>query len=392
MSENESPGRASGHALSSVDGPRVRAPLRIAVLPALLLLATGCGHNDDRTAGGSPPTTSEAAAPVTVSRPQHAGGNLLNAAELELVSQQAVAIEPGSLERVNLSFDDAEAASVIVLTNKPKAVVASIEGERLQTGDLFGVPTFFINLHEPADSVLLLENNGETRAAASIEIRVLSDRKIELAVEPSAVSPGEPVKLTATVTEPTPEDVVHIRIVRDDRLVAELEPKPIATGEWQTTFRAKEAGSYILTARVDGGPPRFMSGVQAFSVADPGTRVGTFRDRLVDEDGDGRADYLSVKVDFVVSKPGYYTMMAVLGDEAGEPLRTGAGSEDRWLKPGRHSFDLRWHASSIRSVGLPGPWRIVNLQLIRVKPDYHTEADIRDLGATKAYPLSAFER
>jgi hypothetical protein len=372
------------------DEKGVRPPLLLLAPLVVLALAAGCADGGEETSGAkSEQTTPE---PVAVSAPVHAGGNLVNAAELELASQEPVSVEPGSVENVELEFQGARAASVIVLTDKPKTLNASIGGERLRTGDLFGVPVFYINLVSPEDSVLRLENTGETRAAVSVETRVLSDRKLELDVAPAAVPPGKPVTLTATVTEPTADDVVHIRIVRDNRLVADLKPERISDRTWRTTFSAEKSGSYMITARVDGGPPRFMSGVQAFSVADPGTAIRRSRERLVDEDGDGLADFLSVKVDFVVSKPGYYTMLAVLGNKAGEPLRTGAGSDNGWLKPGPHTFDLRWSASSIRSVGLAGPWRVVNLELIRVKPNYHLEADVRDLRWTRAYPLSAFER
>jgi hypothetical protein len=370
----------------------VTPPRIVASLLVVLALAAGCGRGEEKAEPAPAKSVPENSATFPAAQPQHAGGNLVNAAEMELVSQQAVAIEPGSVKEVELSFDGAQGGSVIVITNKPKAVSASIAGERLRTGDLFGLPTLYMNLYEPEDSILLLENNGESRAAASVEIRVMSSRKIELDVQPTAVAPGQPVTLTAIVTEPTPEDVVHISIVSDDRLVAELEPKRIASGRWRTTFAAEKAGAYMMSARVDGGPPRFMSGVQAFEVADRGTRVGGFRDRLVDEDGDGLAEFLAITVDFVVSKPGHYMMTAGLGDKAREPLRTGGAEENRWLKPGRHSFELRWHASSIRTEGVPGPWHVVHLQLIRLKPDYRTEADVRDLGATKAYPLSAFER
>lgn len=357
-----------------------------------LLVFAGCSVQEEETSAPRRGTSTEEATPVAVTPPRHAGGNLVNAAEMELAWQQPVAIAPGSVERVELAFEDTEAASVIVLTNKPKTVSASIAGERLRTGDLFGVPTFYINLERPVDSVLLLENNGPTRAAASVEIRLMSSRKLELDVQPKAVALGRPVTLTATVTQPTPEDVVHIMLVRDDRLVAELEPERVSNGKWRTTFRARKAGAHMITARVDGGPPRYMSGVQAFEVADRGSGVSGFRDRLVDEDGDGLAEFLAVTVDFAVSKPGQYMMMAVLGDARGRPLRTGGGAEYRWLKPGRHSFELRWSATSIRLVRRPGPWHVVNLQLVRLKPDYGTQADIGDLGSTKAYPLSAFER
>jgi hypothetical protein len=319
-------------------------------------------------------------------------GGLLDAAGLELASQRAISLQPGERRALPVAFDGEPLVSLIVLTDQPAALSASLFDLPLEKGDLLGVPAFFITLQNPHDGELMLENTGRERAAVAVETRVQTARTISVEIDPSVVAPDGRVALLATVTEPEADDVVRLRVVRDGSVIAQLRPEQVSEGTWHATFSASKPGFYAVAARVDGASTRFSQGTVGFEVADQGSRILGFSDRLVDADHNGRAEALAVRVDLVVAKAGYYLLTVGLGDENGTPLAAGAGSGgDGRLSKGRHTVELRWGAEALRLVGIPGPWHLVNAELVRVRPDYRTQAAIPDLGTTHAYPLSKFE-
>jgi hypothetical protein len=364
----------------SADKGAVRWPALLLVLAAVL---AGCeGAASDPKEASPPPRD----------RVQPLGGNLLNAASLEPIGDRGASVPAGASKELSLAFGSVEAGSVILITNRPENLKAAIGGVPLRKGDLFGVPASFLTLANPGTVTLTLTNEGSKPAAARIQLFGASDRKIELDVEPGVVQPGEPVSFTAKVTEATPEDVVHVRILRDREIVAELEAERVAEDTWRTTYAVEQGGFYAVTARVDGGPPREISGIRGFEVAHRGTRITGFDERTRDTDRDGLIDWLLIRLHVTVTEPGVYTAIAVLGDTDGEPLGAGGGGGPyAKLRPGKHVMTLRWHGSSIVAAGADGPYRIMHVQLTRVKPAFRNETDIRDLGGTKPYRLSDFE-
>jgi hypothetical protein len=370
----------------------MRVIAAIAVSTAVLGSAAACGQAETEHSGRGTAAPAHMTEPQASPQAQSAGGNLLNAAELELVSKHYASLAPGETKEITAAFDGVPVGSLIVFTNKPRSVSVTFGGLPFQTGDLFGVPTLFINLRAPADGVIVFENRGSERAAVSLDVRAATSRKIEVEVGPRAVAPNQPVTITATVTEPHPADLVRLQVIRDRRAVAELRPREIRSGTWRATFVTSKPGFYVVASRVDGGPPRVGSDTLGFTVADPGTRIIGFDDRLIDADGNGSAEALAVRFELEIAKPGDYMLTVLLGDKHGRPLRAGAGGDPyRHLESGRQYFELRWLAESIQSVGVPGPWHLVSVELVRVKPDFQTQAAIDDLGPTRAYPLQAFE-
>jgi hypothetical protein len=356
----------------------MRPSLVLVVVTAVL---TGCSLADADPPEASPPK------PV-----QPLGGNLLNAASLEPIGRQGASVPGGASKNVSLDFGPVEAGSVILMTNRPKDLKAAIGGIPLRKGDLFGTPAFFLTLAHPGKVTLNLSNQGSATAAADIALFAETDRSIELDVEPGVVQPNKPVTFTAKVTEPTDADVVHVSVLRDRKIVAELEPERVGDGTWRTTYAVEEEGFYAVTAGVDGGPPRQISGIRGFEVAHRGTRITGFDERTRDTDGDGLIDWLAIRLHVTVTAPGVYTVIAVLGDADRKPLGAGGGGAPyETLRPGKHVMTLRWHGSSIVAAGADGPYRIMHVQLTRVKPDFRNETDIRDLGGTRAYRLSDFE-
>jgi hypothetical protein len=354
-------------------------PSRLLLLIVAAALVAGCSGES------SEPPDAARSEPV-----QPLGGNLLNAASMEPIGDRGASVPAGASEEVSFAFGSVEAGSVILVTDQPKHLKASIGGVPLSKGDMFGAPAFFLSLANPGTVKMKLTNEGSKPAAASIQFFGASDRKIDLEVEPGVVQPGVPVTFIAKVTEPTADDVVHVRVLRDRKIVTELEAERIDEGTWRTTFAVEQGGFYAVTARVTGGPPREISGIRGFEVAHRGTGISGFEERTRDTDGDGLIDRLVLRLDVSVTAPGQYTTMAALADRSGKSLVTCSSPYER-LTRGKHVLSLRCYGSSIAAVGVDGPYRIRHVQLTRVKPDFRNETDISDLGRTRPYRSSDFE-
>jgi len=353
-------------------------------IPSLALVLSACG--------GSAPQGS----PVEPDpeQPVHTiAGNLVDAAEMEPVGRQSLRLPANGTREIPLEFGGAEAGSVIVITDQPEDVRASVGGVPLHEGDLLGVPAYFLILSHPGGSKLRLVNASSAPAAIEVDLLAKTARRIQVRAEPSAVEPGGIVTLTAEVSEPTDADVVRITVVRNHQTVTELEPERVDKTTWRVSYEAPETGGfYAVGARVEGGPPRAASGVVGFEVAHHGTRIARFEDRAIDSDGDGLINWLVIKLHLEVSAAGKYLLIAALTDSAGTSLPVGGGSGDVLnLRPGVHVAALRWSGSSLRATGTPGPYGIAHVQLTRVEPSYRTETDIAELGKTRAWELSDFD-
>jgi hypothetical protein len=354
-------------------------PSRLVALLVASALVAGCGGGD------SEPPDAARSKPV-----QPLGGNLLNAVSLEPIGGRGASVPAGASKKVSFAFGSVKAGSVILITDKPKDLKASIGGVPLQKGDMFGAPAFFLSLANPGTVMVTLTNEGNKPAAASIQFFGASKRKIELDVEPGVVQPGEPVTFTAKVTEPTDADVIQVRVLRDHRVVAELEPDRIDDRTWQTTFTVEGGGFYAVTARVIGGPPRELSGIEGFEVAHRGTVVTGYDESTRDPDRDGLIDWLILRLHVTVTAPGQYMTSVALADRAGKSL-AGCSGDHEHLARGKHVLALRCYGPSIAATGIDGPYGIRHVQLTRVKPDFRNETDIRDLGRTRPYRSSDFE-
>jgi hypothetical protein len=295
--------------------------------------------------------------------------------------------------KLELDFGTAKVGSVIVLSDRPGDLTATIGSAAMRTGDLLGVPAYFLVLSHPGTITLMLKNEGGRRAAVTVQFRADSTRRIELDVQPKAVQPGATLTFTATVTEPTAADVVHVVIGHGDELLAELEPERVSDTTWRMSYKAPEAeGFYAMSARVDGGPPRQISGITGFEVAHRGTRITGFDEITRDTDGDDLIDWLVIRLDVTVSTPGQYLLDGILSDASGASLPVGSGNAEVFqLRPGAHVLELRWSGAMLQATRTPGPYGIAHVRLIRVKPSYRTETDIRELGKTRAYQLSEFD-
>jgi hypothetical protein len=236
-------------------------------------------------------------------------------------------------------------------------------------------------------------NGAAETATVGLELFAESGRAIHVEAEPTAVEPGGKVVLTATVTEPTDADVVHLVVIRDRQRVAELEPERVSDTTWRISYDAPATGGfYAVSGRVDGGPPRQMSGIIGFEVAHRGTSITGFEERTEDTDGDGLIDWVVVRVRFDVSTSGTYMMIAALTDEAGTSLPVGGGGGNVMnLQPGSHVQALRWSGAALRETGTPGPYGIAHVQLTRIEPSFRTEADVAELGQTRAYDLAELD-
>jgi hypothetical protein len=354
-------------------------PSRLVALLVASALVAGCRGGD------SEPPDAKSSKLV-----QPLGGNLLNAASLEPIGGRGASVPAGASKEVSFAFGSVKAGSVILITNEPEHLKASIGGVPLQKGDMFGAPAFFLSLANPGTVTVKLTNEGSKPAAATIQFFGASKRKIELDVEPGVVQPGEPVTFTAKVTEPTKADIVQVRVLRDHRVVAELEPERLDDRTWQTTFTAEGGGSYAVTARVIGGPPRELSGIEGFEVAHRGTVITGFDESTRDPDRDGLIDWLILRLHVTITAPGQYTSIAVVADRAGTSLSSCSGP-DGYLARGKHVLVLRCYGPSIAGTEVDGPYRIRHVQLTRLEPDFRNETDISDLGRTRPYRSSDFE-
>jgi hypothetical protein len=354
-------------------------PSRLLLLVVAAAFVAGCsGENSDRP---------DAARPKPV---KTLGGNLLNAVSLEPIGGSGASVPAGASKEISFDFGSVKAGSVALITDQPEHLRASIGGVPLRKGDLFGTPAFFLTLANPGTVTVKLTNEGSKPAAASLQFFGAGKRKIELDVEPGVVQPGEPVTFTAKVTEPTEDDVVQVRVLRDRKVVAELEAERVDEGTWRTTFTVERGGFYAVTARVTGGPPREISGIRGFEVAHRGTVITGFDESTRDPDRDGLIDWLVIRLYVTITAPGEYTTIAALADRAGKSLSSCSGGYAH-LARGKHVLALRCYGPSIAGTEVDGPYRIRHVQLTRVKPDHRGETDISDLGRTRPYRSSDFE-
>jgi hypothetical protein len=118
---------------------------------------------------------------------------------------------------------------------------------------------------------------------------------------------------------------------------------------------------------------------------------GSFQDRGIDQDGDGRLDEVGVLPRGTVAAPGRYALTALLRASNGNSTQTTTVMD---LPAGPQTIEVRFTADALRTeLGVDGPYQVEVARVERVEPAGTRMADERyELGATAPYLLSDLAR
>ena len=157
-------------------------------------------------------------------------------------------------------------------------------------------------------------------------------------------------------------------------------------GRYQGTYRIPNAPGYleaIFTANgSDSGTVFSREYRQLLSIMpQTGQLTGSYADRAVDENGDGKADTLEVDVGINISKAGNYNLSADL--RAGDQI-VAQSSQIFSATAGIQTVTLRFDGADIHDAGLNGPYLLTDLVLVDLQAGVPTIMQ-SDLYRTAAY-------
>jgi hypothetical protein len=180
-------------------------------------------------------------------------------AGFQVVDERSVVVGAGATTRVQLTFEGAEGATVLVESDSLRMLTARFDGVRLAESDLGGRPVLVRNLRHPSAGALVLRN----RSAASVQTRIVTavgtSRVLTVTTPDDPVAPGTPVTIVVRLSRASQGDTPIVD-VRDDTarrfVVTSARPEPAGRGRWTLTFTPQRAGDYTAFARIGGPRPR----------------------------------------------------------------------------------------------------------------------------------------
>ena len=238
---------------------------------------------------------------------------------------------------------------------------------------------------------------------ALVELPPGSGVVLAAAVDPDQGAIGDTVTITATVTAdglPVTDATVRVEVFHPDGttttevvLVDDGTGGDAVAGDgvYSGVFAATTLiGDYDVLVSAEGPAPAFTREQQLdFAVAPSATSFsGSFSDRGVDTDGDGRFDQLVVEVGVEVDVEAAYRAFGTLTDGAGtaiEQLRV-----EQQLAPGPQTVSLAFDGALLFALGHDGPYLLEDL----VVEDVATETGLAvgPTYTTAAYAHTDFQR
>jgi hypothetical protein len=206
---------------------------------AILLVRGGSGH-------GSAPEAAAAA------RPEARAG-------FQVVDERSVVVGAGATTHVQLTFEGAAAATVLVESDSVGILTARFGGARLAKSDLAGRPVLVRNLRHPSAGALVLRNRSAEPVQTRIVTAVATARVLTVTTPDEPVAPGSAVTIVVRLSRASQRETPVVD-VRDDTarrfVVTSARPEPAGPGRWTLTFTPQRAGDYTAFARIGGPRPR----------------------------------------------------------------------------------------------------------------------------------------
>ena len=191
---------------------------------------------------------------------------------------------------------------------------------------------------------------------------------------------GTPVTgavITATVT--MPDDSQGILLLHDDGVDPDALPGDgVYAGRFQET---NQGGFYWVNVAVTGsfgGYDYFRTTDTVFSVAPEMAALRqTYADQPVDEDNNGRYEYLEVQAGITVTETSVLALSALLMGSGGEPIDL-ATTTVAISSTGAHTLTLRFAGDAIHDSGVDGPYSVTQVTLL--DDNTFIQLDIDDIG------------
>lgn len=237
------------------------------------------------------------------------------------------------------------------------------------------VPHSGYHLDQPAVGTWTLEVTGTDAAPLegigyAVAVTVLpppaSGVVLTVAAERDLYAAGEPVTITATITEdgvPVTDATAGAIVGPPDGGTRIEFPLEGTGGTYTGAFTTTDAGQYVVVVSAARVAPAFAREQVLFvSVARGGTTfAGPISDHGVDTDGDGLVDELVVEVPVDVAVAGAYRLFGTLGDGAETTIEQVRAELD--LQPGPQTVSLSFDGALLFSLGGDGPYLIEDLML-----------------------------
>ena len=238
---------------------------------------------------------------------------------------------------------------------------------------------------------------------ALVELPPGSGVVLAASVDPDQGVIGDPVTITATVTAdglPVADATVRVEVFHPDGdtttevvLVDDGTGGDAVAGDgvYSGIFAATTlTGDYDVVVSAEGTAPAFTREQQLdFAVVASATSFsGSFSDRGVDADGDGRFDQLVIEVGVEVDVEAAYRVFGTLSDGAGtaiQQLRV-----EQQLQPGPQTVALAFDGALLFDLGQDGPYLLEDLVLEDVASE--TGLAVAPVYTTAAYAHTDFQR
>jgi uncharacterized repeat protein (TIGR01451 family) len=166
-------------------------------------------------------------------------------------------------------------------------------------------------------------------------------------------------------------------------------------GLYSGVFTTGAVGRYDAKANItgasSGGSPFARQSAASFEVLPAKADLAeSFQDQGVDANADGLLDRVDISVQPDVVKAGKFRAFITLKTAGGKTL---IRSADAQLAQGSQNMTVGFEADALRELGEDGPYDVDRVELLFLDASEATPADtIFDVGKTKAYKLSQFQR
>jgi hypothetical protein len=238
---------------------------------------------------------------------------------------------------------------------------------------------------------------------ALVELPPGSGVVLTAAVDPDQGAIGDPVTITATITadglpvtgaavraevfHPDGDTTTEVVLVDDGTGGDAVAGDGVYSGVFAATTLI---GDYDVVVSVEGPASTFTREQQLdFAVvSSASTFSGSFSDRGVDTDGDGRFDQLVIDVGLEVDVEAAYRVFGTLSDGAGtaiQQLRV-----EQQLAPGPQTVSLAFDGAALFALGHDGPFLLEDLVLEDVATE--TGLAVGPTYTTAAYAHTDFQR
>jgi PKD repeat protein/pimeloyl-ACP methyl ester carboxylesterase len=298
-----------------------------------------------------------------------------------------VQVAPSSSGTVDLAFEGADTASVVLISDQLDTIAATLPGATFHPARFMETDVLVAKHASPSDAQLQITNTGNETAGVVAIVGVPAGRSLEVDPAESLLQPNASTDLTISLSEAGNNELVVAEVTAPSGAVAAVSLTETTLGSWTGVVTPTESGVHTVTAWVEGSRSRFDSTLFTVSTGQA-QLTGAFSERLEGAD-DGLADALVIAPELTVSAAGRYRLTADLADVTGAVIGSAGAVAD--VAQGTSGLDLEFEGRAIFEAGIDGPFRIVNVVLSRDDAGLTLEDQIGELGSTASYDHRAFD-